>query len=517
LRAVRNLLRLWAIARVLAKHDALFLLELHPAGVSMARTARLVWRPRAEVAALRPGQRLALALAALGPTFIKFGQTLSTRADLLGESVAADLSELQDRLPPFAGALARAAIERDFGAPLSTIYSSFNDVPVAAASIAQVHFATTTEGRDVAVKVLRPGIREAFARDLEFFFWMAGLAERYAPKLRRLRPIEGVETFAATTRLEMDLRFEAAAAQEMAENFAGDPTFKVPEVDWQRTAEHVLTLERVAGTRVDDPAAVVAAGLDPVAVVKTAGEAFFKMVFRHGFFHADMHPGNLFVTNTGVIIAMDFGIMGRVDPVTQKTLGAMLLGFLTRDYKRVAEVHIEAGYVPARHAVEDFAQACRTIAEPILGKAVAEISIARLLGQLFQITETFEMEAQPQLLLLQKSMLLAEGVGRKLAPGVNMWELSRPLIEQWMRERFGPEGKIADAVTGTLSSLEKLPRIIERMDTVTADLARDGLKLHPDTARTLRGEALEGRPRIPWMLWAPWVLAAILLAAVLLR
>ncbi len=466
---------------------------------------------------MRPGQRLALALAALGPTFIKFGQALSTRADLLGENVAADLSELQDRLPPFPAAQARAAIENDFGAPLNTLYSSFNDVPVAAASIAQVHFATTTEGREVAVKVLRPDIRAAFARDVEFLFWIAGLAERYAPKLRRLRPLEGVEAFAATTRMEMDLRFEAAAAQEMAENFAGDPMFKVPTVDWQRTAEHVLTLERVSGTRVDDPAAVVAAGLDPVAVVKTAGEAFFKMVFRHGFFHADMHPGNLFVTNTGVIIAMDFGIMGRVDPATQKTLGEMLLGFLTRDYIRVARVHIEAGFVPARHAVEDFAQACRSIAEPILGKAISEISIARLLGQLFQITETFEMQAQPQLLLLQKSMLLAEGVGRKLAPGVNMWELTRPLIEQWMRERFGPEGKIADVVSGTINSLEKLPRIIDRVDAVTADLARDGLKLHPETARALRGEALDGRTRYRWLLWAPWLAAALLLAALVLR
>ena len=502
---------------MLANYDALFLLELHPAGVSIARTARRFWWPRKDVAALRPGQRLALALTALGPTFIKFGQTLSTRADLLGESAAADLSELQDRLPPFPGAQARAAIERDFGVPLSSLYSSFDDVPVAAASIAQVHFATTTEGRDVAVKVLRPGIQEAFARDLEFFFWMAELAERYAPKLRRLRPMESIETFAATTRLEMDLRFEAAAAQETAENFVGDPTFKVPDVDWQRTAEHVLTLERVAGTRVDDPAAVVAVGLDPVAVVKTAGEAFFKMVFRHGFFHADMHPGNLFVTSAGVIIAMDFGIMGRIDPATQKILGEMLLGFLTRDYKRVAEVHIEAGYVPSRHSVEEFAQAARTIAEPIFGKPIAEISIARLLGQLFQITERYDMEAQPQLLLLQKSMLLAEGVGRRLAPGVNMWELSRPLIEQWMRERFGPEGKIADVVTGTLSSLEKLPRIIERVDTVTAELARDGLKLHSDTARTLRGEALDGRRGIHWAIWAPWVLAAALLAFVLLR
>ena len=258
--------------------------------------------------------------------------------------------------------------------------------------------------------------------------------------MRRLKPIEVVRTFAETVRLEMDLRFEAASAQELAENFAGDPAFRVPAVDWQRTSEHVLTLERVSGARVDDPAGVRALGLDPAEVVKTAAEAFFTMVFRHGFFHADMHPGNLFVRGDGSIVALDFGIMGRIDAATQRNLGEMLLGFLSRDYRRVAEVHIRAGYVPAHKSVEAFAQAARTIAEPILGKPIAEISIARLLGQLFYITEAFEMQTQPQLLLLQKSMLLAEGVGRRLAPETNMWEMARPLIEDWFRERLGPEG-----------------------------------------------------------------------------
>ncbi len=513
----RHLGRLWVIARSFAQHDALFLLENHPTGRTAARIAGRVWRPRPYLKGLRPGHRLALALTMLGPTFIKFGQALSTRADLLGDSVAADLASLQDRLPQFPFSAAKATIERDFGMALDSLFTRFDESAVAAASIAQVHFAVDTDGKEVAVKVLRPGVEAAFARDIATLLWLAELAERYVPKLTRLKPVEVVRTFAETVRIEMDLRLEAAAAQELAENFAGDAMFKVPAVDWQRTAEHVLTLERVAGARVDDHAAVAAMGVDPVAVVKTAAEVFFKMVFRHGYFHADMHPGNLFVTRAGVIIAMDFGIMGRVDGATQTALGEMLLGFLTRDYRRVAEVHIRAGYVPSSKSVDAFATACRAIAEPILGKPIAEISIARLLGQMFQVTETFEMQTQPQLLLLQKSMLLAEGVGRSLAPQVNMWELARPLIEMWMRERLGPQGKIADAVSASIATLEKLPRIVDRVDAVTADMARDGLKLHPDTARELRGERANSSRAAKWFLWAPWLAAAGLLAVLLLR
>jgi ubiquinone biosynthesis protein len=269
--------------------------------------------------------------------------------------------------------------------------------------------------------------------------------------------------------------------------------------------------------RVDDRAALAAAGLDPVAVVKTAAEAFFKMVFRDGFFHADMHPGNLFVTASddahpgGAIIAMDFGIMGRIDRATQRTLAEMLLGFLTRDYKKVAEVHVNAGYVPAHKSVDAFAQACRSIAEPILGKPIAEISLARLLGQLFRITETFEMQTQPQLLLLQKSMLVTEGVGRTLAPETNMWELAKPLIEHWMREQLGPEAQVTAAAETALGSLSKVPRIIERMDAATAEIRSHGLKLHPDTARAMRGEERRG-----WTRWWPWAVAAIAILALAL-
>lgn len=516
LRDLRNFARLWVIGRTLARYDALFLLQVHPMGALVARACGLLWWPRKDVRGQRPGHRLALALADLGPTFIKFGQALSTRADLLGEQVAADLSELQDRLPPFPFAAVETTLAEDFGQPLAMIFPQFDPKPVAAASIAQVHFATTADGHDVAVKVLRPGIKDAFTRDIDLMAWMAEKAERYAPRLRRLKPQEVVATFAAAVKLEMDLRLEAAAAQELAEDFTGSPIFSVPAVDWQRTSERILTLERVAGARVDDRAAVLAMGVDPVTVVKNAAEVFFRMVFHHGFFHADMHPGNLFVTETGAIIAMDFGIMGRVDAETQRILGEMLLGFLTRDYKKVAEVHIRAGYVPADKGAEMFAQACRSIAEPILGKPIAEISIAKLLGQLFRVTETFNMQAQPQLLLLQKSMLLAEGVGRGLAPEVNMWELARPLIEGWMRARLGPEGRTIDAVTGAVESLRTLPRVMARVDSITADMERGGLRLHPDSAKALFGGA-DRRHGPRWLFWTPWLLAAFLLGLLVFR
>jgi len=513
IRAARSFARLITITRSLARHDALFLLQPYPWGAAAIRAAGLIFRRDPRSSTLRPGQRLALALTELGPTFIKFGQALSTRADLLGEQAAADLSELQDRLPPFPAAAARAVIEADFGLPVSSLFAQFNDTPVAAASIAQVHFAITTDGQEVAVKVLRPGVQAAFARDIDVLFWLAEGVERWAPRLRRLKPIEVIATFAAAVRLEMDLRIEAASAQEMAENFAGYAHFRVPAVDWQRTSERVLTLERVGGARVDDPAGVRTLGLAPEDVVRTAAEVFFTMVFRHGFFHADMHPGNLFVTADGTIIALDFGIMGRIDADTQRTLAEMLLGFLARDYIRVAEVHVRAGYVPMSKSVDAFAQACRSIAEPILGKPVAEISIARLLGQLFQITETFEMQTQPQLLLLQKSMLLAEGVGRRLAPQTNMWELARPLIEGWFQERLGPTARVADAVGGALDTLGRVPALIGRLDSLAMEIEQGGLRLHPETARLLRG----GTPGRRWLAWLPWVLVLALLAILVLR
>ncbi|MGE5504244.1 MAG: 2-polyprenylphenol 6-hydroxylase [Actinomycetota bacterium] len=511
MRPLRNLHRLLTIARVLARHDALSLLEEQiPAARLLASALRAGQQPIHDG---RPGQRLAAALSELGPTFIKLGQALSTRADLLGEEMAADLSELQDKLPPFPGDQARAIIEEELGAPISALYSEFDDTPVAAASIAQVHFAVTTEGRPVAVKVLRPGIDKAFARDIDMLTWLAEWAEFARPRLRRLKPVESMRTFEDSVALEMDLRFEAAAAAELAENFRGDDSFRVPEVDWVRTGRRVLTLERVTGIPVDEREALLAAGLDLDQILAKAASAFFNQVFRDGFFHADMHPGNLFVDPNGELVAVDFGIMGRVDTRTRRFLGEMLLGFLSGDYRRVAEVHFEAGYVPADKSVDAFTQACRSIAEPIMGRPLHEISIAKLLGQLFQVTETFAMETQPQLLLLQKSMLVAEGVGRRLDPRINMWQLARPLVENWMRANLGPEARVREAFGSVVGSLERLPRLISQTEKTYSMLVAGGLKLHPDTVKDLVAE----RKRRLAPAWLPWVLAAVLAVLLVMK
>ncbi|HZQ01094.1 MAG TPA: 2-polyprenylphenol 6-hydroxylase [Reyranella sp.] len=462
-RALRNSWRLLGLALSFARHDALFPLEILGIAPALIAWARL-FRSRRDKR--RPGERLAAALQEMGPSFIKLGQALSTRADLLSEEVAADLARLQDHLPPFDGAEARRTIEQQLGRPLATLFSSFDDAPVAAASIAQVHFATTTDGRAVAVKVLRPGIEQAFARDLDLFYWMAELVERTQPRFRRLKPIESVRAFAEIVRIEMDLRLEAAAAEELGENFRDDPTYRAPAIDWDRTAQRVLTLERVDGTPIGDREAIVAAGHDADVVMKKCAEAFFYQVFRDGFFHADMHGGNAFVDREGRIVPVDFGIMGRVDEDTRGYLAELLVAFLRRDYRAVAEVQFRAGYVPAHQSLEMFAQACRSIGEPIFGKPSHEISIARLLAHLLRVTEQFEMTVQPQLLLLQKTMLMAEGMGTRLNPNVNIWELARPLIEEWMQTHFGPRATLGRAVEDLGRGLRRLPRLIDNLHAV---------------------------------------------------
>jgi len=473
-RSLRHLIRLAGIGRCLARENALFLVERLPLpGVILS----LCRRVSNQEASGRPGQRLARALQTLGPTFIKFGQSLATRADLFGERFAADLAELQDRLPPFSSDVARDLIENELGEPLDQLFESFDEQPVAAASIAQVHFATTTDGEEVAVKVLRPGIEQQMAADLDLFAWIASWVEWLQPGFRRLRPGAAVETFAVSTRLEMDLRLEAAAAAELAENCAEDPGFRVPRIDWRRTARRVLTLERVEGLASDDREGLIEAGFDPDMILQRAAEILFKQVFRDGFFHADMHPGNMFIDDKGDMVPVDFGIMGRLDPATRRFLGEMLLGFLSADYKRVADVHFDAGYVSADQDKQAFMQACRSIAEPIRDKPLTEISIGRLLGQLFEITETFAMETQPQLLLLQKTMVVAEGVGRKLNPNVNMWELAQPLIESWMIDNLGPQAQIRTIIDDGVETLRRLPHLIERAERALESALDDGVKL----------------------------------------
>jgi ubiquinone biosynthesis protein len=501
MRAIRNLMRLVQIGLILARYDVLFLLERVSPLLPLLAVLRLFRSRDPVLLEARPGQRLAMALQTLGPSFIKLGQLLSTRADLLGEEIAADLSELQDRLPPFPSAVAREIIERELDQPISHLYAEFGETPVAAASIAQVHLAVTAEGAMVAVKILRPGIENAFARDLNLFFWLAALVERRQPAMRRLKPYEVVRTLADTVRTEMDLRLEAAAASELAENFAGDPDFHVPAVDWRRTSQRVLTLERVVGIRVDDRAALVAAGFDPETILAKASAAFFNQVFRDGFFHADLHPGNMFVDAEGAIAVVDFGIMGRLDRKTRYYLADMLLGFLSGNYRQVAQVHFDAGYVPEHHSVDEFTQACRSIGEPILGRSLNEISLGRLLAQLLRVTEQFDMETQPQLLLLQKTMVLAEGVGRNLAPNINMWTLAQPLIEEWMRANRGPEARIVDAAEEAVRLIERLPMLVRQVERAAQQFAEGGIRLDPISIELLLRRAEDASHPLEAPIW----------------
>jgi len=503
LRLPLRLVRLAKIARTLVAYDAFEALGL-PRLSPLA--ARLAARIRRRDLPQRPGQRLALALAELGPGFVKLGQVLSTRADLVGEAVAGDLTDLQDRLAPFAFAQVRAAIEDAFGRPIGEIYAAIDETSVAAASIAQVHFATALDGREVAVKILRPGVEAAFARDVDLLAWLARLAEYFAPKIRRLKPQAVVETLAQTVRLEMDLRMEASACAELAQNFAGDPEFRVPKIDWTRTAKRVLTTERVAGIPIDERQRLIDAGHDPQAIVAKAARAFFRQVFRDGYFHADMHPGNMFVAPDGALVAVDFGIMGRIDRPTRIVLADMLAGFLNQNYAQVAEVHFRAGFVPATQDVGAFAQAARAIAEPILGLPLEQISLARLLAQLFEVTEQFQMETQPQLLLLQKSMLVCEGVGRTLDPHINMWTLARPLIEEWMLANRGPLARIGFGSEALLARLEDLPALVANLDRAAAQIAGGGVRLHPDT---LAAFGADRQPR-RW----PWLVAGLIVGLV---
>jgi ubiquinone biosynthesis protein len=452
---------------------------------------------------MRKGERLALALQSLGPGFIKLGQSLSVRADLVGKEIADDLSTLQDNLPPFGTDKAQQSIEDELGKPLNEIFNSFDHKPVAAASIAQVHYATTVEDLPVAVKILRPGIENAFAQELDLLRWLAEIVERFIPKARRLRPTGIIDTLSEVVAMELDLRLEAAAGEELRANFNGDGKFYVPKMDWTRTGKRVLTSERVSGIPVDEISVLEKAGLDTEDIVANMARVFFLQVFRDGFFHADLHPGNLLVGQGGVIHAVDFGIMGRLDKKTRYYLAEMMIGFLTADYDKVAAIHFQAGYIHRSNSQEAFAQAARAIAEPILGLPLKDISLARLLAQLFQVTERFEMETQPQLLLLQKTMLVAEGVGRQLHPNTNMWELARPLIENWMQDALSPEAKTAEAITEASKLIEQLPTLINNMGEGFTTLTGEGLKLHPDTLRAMT----KTKKSAGWPWWAGALIA----------
>lgn len=414
------------------------------------------------------GQRLREALEELGPIFVKFGQLLSTRPDLVPEDIAAELTRLQDDVPPFSGDIARDLINRAYGEPLEQHFAEFEDEPIASASVAQVHRATLHEGAEVIVKVLRPGIEHTIDHDLELLYVLADLAQKYWADGQRLRPVEVVEEYDKTIHDELDLIREGANASQLRNNFLGSELIYVPEVFWDHTRQDVLVMERIDGIPIRDVAAIKAAGVDMKQLAHAGVEIFFTQAFRDGFFHADMHPGNIFVAPSGQYRAVDFGIMGTLSDEDKRYLADNFLAFFNRDYRAVAVAHLRAGWVPPDTRVEEFEAAIRTVCEPIFARPIREISFGRLVVRLFQTARRFNMPVQPQLVLLQKTLLNIEGLGRQLYPDLDLWETAKPFLERWMSEQVGPRA----AVRAIRQELPRLASIAPEIPGLAAELMR---------------------------------------------
>ncbi|MFN3955588.1 MAG: 2-polyprenylphenol 6-hydroxylase [Pararhodobacter sp.] len=450
---------------------------------------------------------LVRALTALGPAYIKFGQTLATRPDIVGTDLAEQLRYLQDKLPPFSMARARATIESELDLPVDGVFSSFSE-PIAAASIAQVHHARlATTGQEVAVKVLRPGIEKAFRKDIDAFHFAAWMIERLLPSTRRLRPADVIDHFESVTLAELDLRLETAAAAEFAANTEGDAGFRVPRPVWHLSGRRMMTLGWAEGVPLGDNDAIDALGVDRVELGARVLRLFLRHAMRDGFFHADMHQGNLKVAANGDLIAFDFGIMGQIDEYTRRVYAEILFGFIRKDYRRVAEVHFEAGYVPADQDLEAFARALRSVGEPIFGMDATHISMARLLNYLFEVTERFGMQTRTELILLQRTMVVVEGVARSLNPTINIWEVARPVVEDYIRGNLGPAALARD-LAQTLRVLGRFGPLLP--GTVEAALIRLRNPASPEPGRA------HGAP-VLWFVSGAVVSALAFVAGILLR
>jgi len=456
-----HLARLIRWGRTLARHGALRGIERDPLAPPRVRLLCRIARFGARVPD-KPAY--ADAFQAIGPAAIKLGQALATRPDLVGEEAARDLLRLQDALPPAPFAEIRAAIEQALEKPVEALFASIDPEPVGAASVAQVHRAVTADGRRVAVKVLRPGVEEEFARAIETYEWAAAQVEAMGGEAARLRPRLVIAAFRQWTARELDLRREAASASELGESMQAELGFVVPEIDWSRTARRVLTLEWIDGIKLADRAALVAAGHDLRMLAAQLVSAFLRQAIVDGFFHADLHQGNLFALADGRLAAIDFGIMGRIDRRARLWLAEILYGLITGNYARVAEIHFEAGYVPAHHNLAEFTTALRAVGEPIRGLPVKDISVGQMLDGLFGITRDFDMPTQPHLLLLQKTMVMVEGVATALDPDINMWETAEPFVREWLRDELGPEAAIAERLTRDLRTLAGLPDLVRRIE-----------------------------------------------------
>jgi ubiquinone biosynthesis protein len=499
---LRVLARLIQIERVLVRHR----LDDFVRATHLYRPLRFVffvspWTWFQRGSDLSRGARLRLALIELGPIFVKFGQALSTRRDLLPADIADELAKLQDNVPPFPGAVARAMIERSYGAPLDTRLRDFEEIPLAAASIAQVHAAKLPDGREVIVKVLRPGMKATIELDIEVLYTIAGMAERWWAPSRRLKPMEIVREYEQTILDELDLMREAANASQLKRNFAGSALLYVPEIYWDHCRTDVLVMERIHGIPIGDIARLTELGTDFKRLAENGVEIFFTQVFRHNFFHADMHPGNIFVLLEDPAMpryaAVDFGIVGTLDLRDQRYLAENFLAVFDRDYRRVATLHVQSGWVPPDTRVDEMESAVRTICEPIFDRPLKEISFGTVLLRLFEALRRFNGQIQPQLLLLQKTLLNVEGLGRQLYPELDIWQTATPVLRRWMRERVSPRTVLRELRRGfpdALDVIKALPQLARR----AVELAQDGkLRVPVDTQALdeLRAALTEQRRR----------------------
>ena len=463
------------------------------------------------------GERIRRALEDLGPIFVKFGQTLSTRRDLLPLDIADELAKLQDRVPPFPGVRARQRVEEALGGSVKELFKEFDETPLASASIAQVHAARLHDGREVVVKVLRPGVEDLIHRDLDVLHLIAGLAEDYWSDGKRLRPREVVAEYEKTVLDELDLIREAANAAQLKRNFEGSSLLYVPEVHWPLTRREVMVMERIHGVPIRDLATLRARGTDFKRLAENGVEIFFTQVFKHNFFHADMHPGNIFVDVADPAhpryMAVDFGIIGTLSPRDQHYLAENFLAFFNRDYRRVAVLHVESGWVPAGTREDEFETAIRTVCEPIFNKPLKDISFAQLLLRLFQTARRFNMEVQPQLMLLQKTLFNIEGLGRDLYPELDLWQTAKPFLESWTRERMSPGATLKRLLAGLPAVRELLLESPGRINVILRQLAEGGMKLDDTVALAEFKSSLAARNR---HLYRAAAGAALLLGGILL-
>ena len=504
----------WRLLRagfVLSREGAFSLInrnELKPGARLGLAVLRILERPSVR----KTGRldRLGRALHRLGPTYVKFGQTLATRPDIVGTKIALDLGSLHDAMEPFDEKKVPDILKNALGDRARDLVDI--SPPIAAASIAQVHkcHLVSKDGsrQTVAIKLLRPGIEERFRKDIESFFVAARLGEFFLPELKRLRPMDIVGVLERSAKLELDLRFEAASISEFGENIKNDKGFEIPEINWEHTAQKVLTTSWIEGIALNKIADLDRAGVDRKKLASNLMQNFLRHAIRDGLFHADMHPGNLFADpKTGNILAVDFGIMGRIGTKEQRFLAEILYGFITRNYQHIAQLHFDIGYVPKSQSVEEFALALRMIGEPMHGRKANDISMAQVFGQLFKVTELFNMAARPELILLQKNMALVEGVGRMLDPDMDIWSIAEPIVGNWIREKAGPKGKIEDVgeqVNRLLRAAQKFPEIVERANSILETHETEIKRRQEKTGRTGKIIILTIMALLLLLLWQVW-------------